>query len=309
MNICSSLTAVLVHLLTLAASLSSFTSVMVKLHEAATLPCSQTCAGLVTWTSEVVHMSSKQHDVLVQCDQTSCQSKEGFHMTHDQYQKGDLSLIITHADYTKRTWYTCKCDDKAICDVSLRIEATEFSWQINPGESLTLDIPVSEPVEVFVNKTDEASVNPVQLCEVKGGIQYNSVYETRVMFSLQLKEMKESDSGVYTIWDIGNQETVSTHRVTVGGNSYKTIGPPNQGEEHSLVWTNRILQGYNGLGFGLGVGLVGGVLLGYFVPPFVRTKLQRAWEQHKRKKARPSGDDHRDQSEHSALSVNCKENG
>ncbi|XP_076854610.1 uncharacterized protein LOC143509645 [Brachyhypopomus gauderio] len=223
MHLCSSLTAVLVRLLTLAASASSFSSVMVKLHEAATLPCSQTCVGVVTWTREVVHMSSKQHDVLVQCDRTSCQSKEGFRMTHDQYLKGDLSLTITHADYTKRTWYTCKCDDEAICDVSLRIEATEFSWQINPGDSLTLDIPISEQVEVFVNKTDEASVNPVQLCEVKGGIQYNSEYETRVMFSLQLKEMKESDSGVYTIRDIRNQETVSTHRVTVGGKCLNSL--------------------------------------------------------------------------------------
>ncbi|KAK1784092.1 hypothetical protein P4O66_021180, partial [Electrophorus voltai] len=60
------------------------------------------------------------------CNQTSCQSEEGFHMSHDQYLKGDLSLTITDADYTKRTWYTCACNGKDICDVSLQIEG--FLW-------------------------------------------------------------------------------------------------------------------------------------------------------------------------------------
>ncbi|KAK1784482.1 hypothetical protein P4O66_000758, partial [Electrophorus voltai] len=58
----------------------------------------------------------------VKFNQTSCQSEEGFHMSHDQYLKGDLSLTITDADYTKRSLYTCTCSGKDICDVSLQIE-------------------------------------------------------------------------------------------------------------------------------------------------------------------------------------------
>ena len=98
--------------------LSAVPPVKVKLHDCATLPCSERCSGLVRWT--VFH---KPTDVLAECDQTSCRSvKEGYQMIHDQYLKGNLSLTITDADFTKRGWYTCDCDGKDLCDVNLQIE-------------------------------------------------------------------------------------------------------------------------------------------------------------------------------------------
>ncbi|KAK1784307.1 hypothetical protein P4O66_019951, partial [Electrophorus voltai] len=110
----------------------SFPSVKVNLHDDATLPCTQTCSGLVTWT-----LYHKPHDILAQCNQTSCQSEEGFHMSHNQYLKGDLSLTITDADYTKRSLYTCACKGQEICDMSLQIEGTgaELPLSHNPSRS------------------------------------------------------------------------------------------------------------------------------------------------------------------------------
>ena len=90
----------------------------VKLHDSATLPCYERCSGSARWT--VFH---KRSDTLAECDQTSCRSvKEGYQMIHDQYLKGNLSLIITDADFTKRGWYTSDCDGKDVCDVHLQIE-------------------------------------------------------------------------------------------------------------------------------------------------------------------------------------------
>ncbi|XP_076854639.1 uncharacterized protein LOC143509683 [Brachyhypopomus gauderio] len=190
----------------------------VNLHDAATLPCSQMCSGLVTWT--VFH---KSRDILAQCNQTSCQSKEGFHMSHDQYLKGDLSLTITDVDYTKRAWYTCTCNNKTLCDWNLQVRDSSSRVHVAPGESLTLNVSVSEPVEVVFNKTDHDRAITIRLCNItKREIQCVSEYEKRVMFrsSLQLKEMKESDSGVYTIRDTWNDEVIATYTVTtvtVGG--------------------------------------------------------------------------------------------
>ncbi|XP_076855041.1 uncharacterized protein LOC143509986 [Brachyhypopomus gauderio] len=187
-------------------------AVKVNLHGSATLPCSQTCSGLVTWI-----VFKKPRDILAQCDQTFCQSKEGFHMSHDQYLKGNISLTITDVDYTKRAWYTCECDGEKICDVSTRIEPFNYNVPVLPGESLTLDVPVSEPVEVVFNKTDHDRQITMRLCEIWGReIQCVSEYEKRVLFrsSLQLKEMNESDSGVYTIRDTRNEEVIGTYTVS-----------------------------------------------------------------------------------------------
>ncbi|KAK1806928.1 hypothetical protein P4O66_005411 [Electrophorus voltai] len=96
----------------------------VKRNETVTLPCSQTCSGLVKWT-----VNHKPHDILAQCDQISCQSKERFHMSHDQYLKGDLSLTITDADYTKKGWYNCKCNGTILCDQTLRVH--DFSSNVD----------------------------------------------------------------------------------------------------------------------------------------------------------------------------------
>ncbi|XP_076855040.1 uncharacterized protein LOC143509982 [Brachyhypopomus gauderio] len=202
---------------------SPVSPVKVNLHDAATLPCSQTCSGLVTWT--VFH---KSRDILAQCDQTSCQSQERFHMSHDQYLKGDLSLTITDVDYTKRGWYTCECDTVEICDVSIRIASVNVHTHVHPGKSLSMDVPVSEPVEVILNRTGDTKPITVRLCEIRGReIQCFPEYEKRVLFrsSLQLKEMMESDSGVYTIWDTKNDEVIATYAVTVGAQPEVSLNP------------------------------------------------------------------------------------
>ncbi|XP_036420409.1 uncharacterized protein LOC118803960 isoform X3 [Colossoma macropomum] len=118
----SSALCVLILLVTLAdVSESAPSTVKVKLNEPATLPCSKRCSGLVRWTE-----FSKPTDVLAECDQTSCRSvKEGYQMIRDQYLKGDLSLIITDADSTKRGWYTCDCGGKDLCDVHLHVKVSE----------------------------------------------------------------------------------------------------------------------------------------------------------------------------------------
>ncbi|KAK1784105.1 hypothetical protein P4O66_021170, partial [Electrophorus voltai] len=77
------------------------------------------CSGLVSWI-----LFHKPHDLLAHCDQTSCQSEQGFHMSHEQYLKGDLSLTITDADFTKSDFYICDCDGLDICHVQLQVEGT-----------------------------------------------------------------------------------------------------------------------------------------------------------------------------------------
>ncbi|KAK1806929.1 hypothetical protein P4O66_005412 [Electrophorus voltai] len=220
-------------------------SVEVKLNENATLTCNKMCSGLVIWT--VFH---KPGDILAQCNQTSCQSKEGFHMSHDQYLKGNLSLTITGVDYTKRAWYTCECDGTDLCDVRLQLERKCFNPLLHLfcnnmfvskclfmsflgsfhqariahicvklGDSLTLDVPIPEKVEVLLNRTGDNRTRPdsVRLCEIEGRKPYcTSEYEKRVSFnfSLQVKDLKESDSGIYIIRDTENNEVIVTYNVT-----------------------------------------------------------------------------------------------
>ncbi|KAL6466242.1 hypothetical protein MHYP_G00263750 [Metynnis hypsauchen] len=228
-------------------SAASVPAVKVNLHDSATLPCSGRCSGLVRWTE--FHNPS---DVLAECNQTSCRSKEGYQMTHDQYLKGNLSLTITNADFSKRGWYTCQCDDNIICDVSLRLEPPQYSKKMYLGESLTLDLPVSEPVKVTFNRTGDLTPNPVQLGEVKGcKIRCDPAYEERVEFQsgLVLKDLKDSDDGIYTLVDAKNEEIVSTYKVTVRG-------------EESWIWK---IWEKEKFGIGLGVGVFLGVLLGFIV--------------------------------------------
>ncbi|KAL7839018.1 hypothetical protein SRHO_G00256760 [Serrasalmus rhombeus] len=186
----------------------------VKLNDSAILPCSETCSGLVRWT-----VLTKPTDPLAECDQTSCRSvKEGYQMIHDQYLKGDFSLIINEADFGERNSYICKCDGKDICDVSLRLMPSEYSKQKYLEETLILDLPVSEPVKVTFYRIGDTDPNPVNLCEVEGReIQCDPSYEERVEFqaSLQLKDLTDSDGGIYTIVDTKNKETVSTYKITV----------------------------------------------------------------------------------------------
>ncbi|XP_035381911.1 uncharacterized protein LOC118241332 isoform X2 [Electrophorus electricus] len=160
----------------------------------------------------------KQHDILAQCDRISCQSKEGFYMSHDQYLKGDLSLTITDVDYTKRTWYTCECGGVDICAMSLGIEALSSSVWIKSNENLVLDLFISESVKVIYNSTGAAAPSSGQICTVAGSsLQCKDEYTQRasLISAVELRETAPSDSGVYTIWDTSNEEVIHTYTVTV----------------------------------------------------------------------------------------------
>ncbi|KAI4901600.1 hypothetical protein NFI96_008720 [Prochilodus magdalenae] len=128
-------------------SQSAAPTVRVKLHGSATLPCSENCSGVVRWT-----VSHKPTEVLAECNQTSCRSvKEGYQMIHDQYLNGDLSLIITDADFSKRGLYTCDCDDIDLSDVDLQIEHCHGGTQNGSGSS-----SVTSPALVLVEKPNES---------------------------------------------------------------------------------------------------------------------------------------------------------
>ncbi|XP_036416619.1 uncharacterized protein LOC118800478 isoform X2 [Colossoma macropomum] len=213
MQSCSSAVCVLI-LLTTTLTTASESAVKVNLHDSATLSCSERCSGLVRWT-----VFTKPTDTLAECDQTSCRSvKEGYQMIHDQYLKGNLSLTITDADFTKRARYTCDCDGKDLCDMKLQIEPLNTPVQIEPGESLVLKLDVSDPVEVIYNSTDAAGPSSGQICTVDGrSLQCNDEYKQRMAFfsALELRGMKPYDSGDYIIMDIRNEEVIHTYTVTI----------------------------------------------------------------------------------------------
>ncbi|XP_066513956.1 uncharacterized protein [Hoplias malabaricus] len=188
--------------------------VKVKLHDNVSLPCNESCSGVVRWT--FFHQST---DVLAECDQTSCRSlKEGFQMSHDQYLKGDFSLRINNADFSKRARYTCDCDNVDLCDWHLQIEPLNTSHQIISTQPLVLPLDVSEPVEVIYNSTDGATPSRAQICSVDGHIlQCKPEYKERVSLSaaLEFRGMSPSDSGVYTVRDIVNKEAIHIYTVKV----------------------------------------------------------------------------------------------
>ncbi|KAI4878506.1 hypothetical protein NFI96_028858, partial [Prochilodus magdalenae] len=197
---------------------SAVPSVTVKLHHAATLPCSERCSGVVRWT--VFHNPT---EVLAECDQTSCRSvKEGYQMIHDQYLKGNFSLTITDADFSKRARYTSDCDREHLCDVQLKMEPLNTTVQKKPGESIALELDVSDPVEVIYNGTGAAGPSSDPICTVDGrSTECRPEYEPRasLISALELRGLTPADSGVYTVRDIRNKEVLHTYTVTVQGDS------------------------------------------------------------------------------------------
>ncbi|XP_037387450.1 uncharacterized protein LOC108411262 [Pygocentrus nattereri] len=200
-------------------------SVNVIFHGNAALPCSENCSALATWVRS-------NEDVVAQCDQTSCQSiKPGFHMIHDQYLKGDLSLYITDADFSMRDTYACQCDGTDYYDVELVITALNSTVQITPGESLVLDVDVLDPVEVLYESAEAGGSSSGQICTVDGrSLQCSVDYKQRVLFSpaLELKGMNLSDDGVYTIRDLRTKQDIHVYTVTVRDDPH----PP---EEQKIV--------------------------------------------------------------------------
>ncbi|XP_049326452.1 uncharacterized protein LOC107197403 isoform X1 [Astyanax mexicanus] len=207
-------------------------------------------------------------------------------MIHDEYLKGNLSLIISKADYSKRDWYTCECNRRDFCDVRLQIEAVTSNVEIEPGESLLLQLKISDPVQVIYNRTGSAAGSRDQICTVDGeSLQSEPEYKHRTSLSsvLELRDMNVSDSGVYTVRDIRNKEDILIYTVTVTD------------EQHSRICKERYKDGYaagredgygagyqKGLGVGGGIfviiGLAIGVILGVFVVPrvlhLIRTREQ-----------------------------------
>ncbi|XP_036454022.1 uncharacterized protein LOC118826982 [Colossoma macropomum] len=226
MQSCSSALRVLISLITtfITVSESADPSVKVKFNETASLSCSERCSGLVRWT-----VFTKSTDVLAECDQTSCRSvKEGYQMIHDQYLKGDFSLIITEADLTKRGRYTCDCDDKDLCDVKLQIEPLNTMVQKKSGEFLVLDLDITEEVEMIHNSTDAAGPSSGQICTVNGrSLQCKPEYTQRASLTsaFVLRGVTPSDSGVYTVMDKKNEEVIHIYTVTIedGGDGSEAL--------------------------------------------------------------------------------------
>ncbi|XP_036418235.1 uncharacterized protein LOC118801940 isoform X2 [Colossoma macropomum] len=217
MQSCSSALCVLILLTNIVTTVceSDFPSVKVNLHDSATLPCSERCSGLVSWT-----VFTKRTDVLAECDQTSCRSvKEGYQMIHDQYLKGDLSLTVTEADFSKRGLYTSDCDGKDLCDVKLQIEPLRSLIQIKPGKSLVQELDVSDAVEVYYNSTGATGPSSGHICTVDGrSLHCKHDYKQRASLTcaLELRGMKTSDSGVYTTKAKKTEEVIHIYTVTVG---------------------------------------------------------------------------------------------
>ncbi|XP_022519583.2 uncharacterized protein LOC111190093 [Astyanax mexicanus] len=235
-------------------------TVIAPLRGSAVLPCSVICSGVVRWT-----VFRKRSDVLAECDQTSCRSvKEGYQMIYNQYLQGNLSLIITEADYSKRDWYTCECDGRDICDVRLQIEPLNSTVQKISGDSLVMRLDVSDPVQVIYNSsTGAAAGSSDQICTVDGeSLQCKPEYKhrTSLLSVLELRGVNESDSGVYTVIDTINKEVIHIYTVTVTD------------VQQSWIWKDGYERGYRdgyrtglaagGAGFGISF-LVLGFIFGW----------------------------------------------
>ncbi|KAF4074804.1 hypothetical protein AMELA_G00243600 [Ameiurus melas] len=190
---------------------------LVKLHQRVTLPCTVECSGEAKWT-----LYSTRDVVFARCDQTSCSSVvKGYEMSHDQYLKGDLSLTITSAEYSMRNTYVCECRGRDYSTVRLSIETVFSAVQKNPGEDLILDLTVPEPVEVIYTSSDSADGE--QICNVtQHSRQCKAEYTHRTSLrypDLTLRDVTESDSGLYTIRDTENKEDIRVYAVFVTGTS------------------------------------------------------------------------------------------
>ncbi|GAA6098950.1 uncharacterized protein LOC125145483 isoform X1 [Tachysurus ichikawai] len=177
----------------------AFTSVMVKLNQSAVLPCKQNCSYSL-WT-----VIDKPRLIVAECNQTSCWSKEGFNMSHDQYLKGDLSLTINAADYSNRGLYTCQCAGEEVNTVQLSIETLMWLANLKSGEDLILHLHKSNYMELIYKSKDPHDQYGEEICNVtEDSLQCNDEYKHRALLKdsdLILKNLKPSDSGVYTIRD------------------------------------------------------------------------------------------------------------
>ncbi|XP_037387466.1 uncharacterized protein LOC119261815 [Pygocentrus nattereri] len=208
----------------------------VKLYEPATLPCVKQCSGAVQWTS----IASKE--VVAEYNQDTCKHERGYKLSHEKILAGDLSLTIISADFGKKGWYTCACNGRDICTVSLRIQSQGLSIQMKPNKALVLDLPVREPVEVIYNSKGSDGSPSQQICTVEGrSLQCNADYKERVSLdcALHLKEMMASDHGTYIIKDTKNKEIISTYNVTVQDKQPLPVG--SKCNEYTGAWVALVM--------------------------------------------------------------------
>ncbi|XP_047670274.1 uncharacterized protein LOC113636558 [Tachysurus fulvidraco] len=193
---------------------SAVITVEVEFNQAAALPCERNCSHQVTWTPFY-----NRTYIVAQCDQTSCWSAEGFNISHDQYLKGDLTLTIPVADYSKRNIYTCQCDGKDVNDVRLSIKSIRSPVQMNPGEDLQLNLHISDQVEVTIEHRNSTDPRGVQICSVyKSSLDCTAEYTQRTSLTntlLTLRGVKWTDDGVYIIRDTEYNENLHIYSVTV----------------------------------------------------------------------------------------------
>ncbi|XP_027011677.2 uncharacterized protein LOC113656558 [Tachysurus fulvidraco] len=185
-------------------------SITVKLHHNFTLKCEQKCSGVLRW--------SRNRATVAQCNQMSCSSKEGFILSHDQFLKGNLSLTITAADYSRRGLYTCQCDEADLRHVRLLIQTQEITRVIAPGKPIDVPLPLTDQVEVRFTASDAAQPSDMQICTVDHEeIKCSSNYRARssCLNTLQITDGRVSDTGSYTVRDQMNNETLAILRVQV----------------------------------------------------------------------------------------------
>ncbi|XP_036454182.1 uncharacterized protein LOC118827086 [Colossoma macropomum] len=208
----------------------------VKLNESVTLPCVKQCSGEVQWTS----VASKE--VVAEYNQDTCKNERGYKLSCEKILAGDLSLTIISADFGKKGWYTCACNGRDICTVSLRIQSHGLSIQMKPNEPLVLDLPVREPVEVIYNSKGSDGSLSQQICTVEGrSLQCSANYKERVSLdcALHLKEMMASDHGTYIIKDTKNKEIINTYNVTVQDEQPLPVG--SKCNEHTGAWVALVM--------------------------------------------------------------------
>ncbi|KAL6466245.1 hypothetical protein MHYP_G00263780 [Metynnis hypsauchen] len=90
------------------------------------------------------------------------------------------------------------------------------SLRLNSGEPLVLDLEIPEEVELIYDSMDAAGPSRGQICTVDGrSLQCKPEYKRRMSSALQLRGVTPSDSGVYTVMDKRNEETIHIYTVTV----------------------------------------------------------------------------------------------
>ncbi|KAM9447086.1 uncharacterized protein Hap1MRO34_023539 [Clarias gariepinus] len=148
-----------------------------NLHETSSLPCPQTCSGLLTWTT-----FQRRDDVLVNCTRDSCWSKDGFSLPLEQFLSGDSTLTVLRADYSLRGLYMATCDSETLCEVVFTLSR----------EPIDVLLPLTDHVKVDFTPSDAAQPPNQEICIVdKDKIHCSPDYKERssssTLFRLQME--------------------------------------------------------------------------------------------------------------------------